>query len=102
MHFVVVDLKTRCLVKHPRTRRETYNTERAAKAAKTRLTKIDMDAYLAGKKYPRSDYEVMNEATYKAQVPMREVTNLMTGEKCLERADTPWHCSVASETYWSS
>jgi hypothetical protein len=102
MQFVVIDLKTRCLVKHPRTRKETYSTERAAKAAKTRLTKIDMDAYLAGKKYPRSDYEVMDEATYKAQVPMREVTNLMTGATVLERADTPWHCSVGSESYWSS
>lgn len=102
MHFVVVDLKTRCLVKHPRTSKETYNTERAAKAAKTRLINIDIDAYLAGNKRPRRDYSVMDIDTYNSQVPMREVTNLMTGEKCLERADTPWHCSVGSESYWSS
>lgn len=32
----------------------------------------------------------------------RTVTNLMTGELVKERLDTPFHCSVASETYWSS
>jgi hypothetical protein len=94
MHFVVVDLKTRCLVKHPRTRRETYNTERAARAALTRLAKTGNFSPLG--------LGVMDESTYKAQVPMREVTNLLTGATVLERADTPWHCSVASESYWSS
>lgn len=32
----------------------------------------------------------------------RTVRNAMTGEQVLERYDTPWSCSVASETYWCS
>lgn len=89
MNFVVVNMSTRCAVKHPRTRRETYSTEAAARAAKTRMEKT-----------LRTPLEVMTGDAYRAQVPMREVTNLMTGAVCLEPADTPWHCSVASESYW--
>jgi hypothetical protein len=32
----------------------------------------------------------------------REVKNIMTGSTVRERYDTPYSCSVASETYWSS
>lgn len=102
MGYVVVDKSTRCKVCHPRSGREWYETPAAARAAMTRLVKIDMDAYLNKGKYPRTDYEVMEERDYEKQVPMREVRNLMTGQLVMERADTPWSCSVASESYWSS
>ena len=29
-------------------------------------------------------------------------TNLMSGMPVKERYDQPWHCSVASDAYWSS
>ena len=32
----------------------------------------------------------------------REVTNMMAGKTILERYDTPFACSVGSETYWSA
>jgi len=32
----------------------------------------------------------------------RTVLNLMTREPVQERYDTPWSCSVASESYWSA
>lgn len=32
----------------------------------------------------------------------REVTNMMTGKTLLERYDTPFACSVGSESYWSN
>ena len=32
----------------------------------------------------------------------REVTNMMTGKTILERYDTPFACSVASDNYWQS
>ena len=102
MSYVVVDTNTRCAVTHPRTNKRVYETVSAARAAMTRLVKIDMELYVSGKKYPRTDYEVMDTASYTAQVPMIEVTNLMTGKRVMERADTPWTCSVASESYWSS
>ncbi len=91
--FVVVDTHTRCKVKHPRTGKETYETYRAARAAATRISKI---------KDSMGSFLVMDVASYEAQVPMREVTNLMTGQIVQERADLPWHCSVASESYWSN
>lgn len=70
----------------------SYKTVAAAKAALTR-------ARGAGHTL-ESEWEIMEEQAYEAQVPWVEVTNRMTGEKVLERADTPWHCSVASESYW--
>lgn len=69
-----------------------YKTEAAAKAA---LTKVRAKCHTL-----ESEWEVMEEQAYHAQVPWVEVTNRMTGEKVMERADTPWHCSVASESYW--
>lgn len=31
-----------------------------------------------------------------------EKTHLLTGEKFMERYDTPYYCSPSSETYWST
>lgn len=89
MSFVVVNTASRCAVRHPRSGRETYSTEAAARAARTRM-----------EKKMNTPLEVMGVQEYRAQVPMREVRNLLTGAVVLERADTPWHCSVASESYW--
>jgi len=102
MNYVVVDAKTRCAVRHPETRKEVYATQAAAKAAATRmLARGALERLKDGtSRYP-SEVEVMDTVTYAAQVPMREVTNLMTGKKVMERADTPWSCSVASESFWS-
>ena len=91
--FVVVDTHTKCKVRHPGTGKETYATERAARAAATRIGKV---------KDTLGAFVVMDVSTYEAQVPMREVVNLMTGQPVWERADLPWSCSVASESYWSS
>ena len=35
------------------------------------------------------------------EVKMVERTNLMTGKKYMEPANTPLYCSPSSETYWS-
>lgn len=72
----------------------SYATEAAARAALTR--------YRGGRAGLGDDWEIMEERAYAAQVPMREVRNLMTGKMVMEPADTPWSCSVASESYWSS
>ena len=92
--FVVVDMNTKCLVPYPSTGRDMYVTKAAAQAALTRIMKMQSGNHL--------NLEVMDMATYQAQVPMREVVNLMTGQTVQERADTPWSCSVASESYWSA
>jgi hypothetical protein len=36
------------------------------------------------------------------QPAMVERTNIMTGKKFFEPADTPYYCSPSSETYWSA
>lgn len=90
MH-VVVNARTRCSVVHRKTRQEFYRTESAAKAARTRFVR-------GGEKDPLL---VMEVAAYRAQVPMKTVTNLMTGLPIEIPADTPLSCDPSSETYWS-
>lgn len=102
MSFVVVDMSTRCAVRHPRTGRTTYSTEASARAAKTRFVREDMDAYLNHTKYPRTDYEVMTSDAYRAQVPMITVKNLISGKDVQIPADTPWSCRPDSDSYWSA
>ena len=93
MAYVVVDTATRCKISHPRTRVGTWATERAAKAAATRISKIqDFKGGLV----------VMDWDTYKTQVPMIEVINLMSGKPVTIPADTPWSCRPDSESYWSA
>ena len=91
MNFVVVNMSTRCAVKHPRTRRETYSTEAAARAAKTRMEKT-----------LRTPLEVMTRDAYHAQVPMITVKNLISGKDVQIPADTPWGCRPDSESYYSA
>jgi len=38
---------------------------------------------------------------YEIHVTMVEQTNMMGGGKFMERYDTPYYCSPASESYWS-
>jgi hypothetical protein len=38
---------------------------------------------------------------YEIHVTMVEKTNMMGGGKFMERFDTPYYCSPASESYWS-
>ena len=46
--------------------------------------------------------EVLTQEQYDAEFGvMVERTNLMTGEKYMERKDTPYYCSPASKAYWS-
>ena len=93
MGYVLVNKQTRVRHLHLPKAGGTYKTAGHAAAALRRYDGQQLDA---------SEWEVMEIAAYEKQVPMREVTNLMTGKKVMERADTPWHCSVASESYWSN
>ena len=94
--FVIVDSATKCSFTNPRTRVEHYSTERAAKSAITRISKM-----LAGWGRKVPNFFVMEHGAYVAQVPMITVTNLMTGLPVTIRADTPACCDPSTETYWS-
>ena len=94
MSYVIVDVATRCRVMYRATRTDSWATERAAKAALTRMVKTTG--------YLRSELAVMECSDYYAQVPMVERVNLMTGKTYMERADTPYYFSPSSESYWSA
>lgn len=50
---------------------------------------------------PANSYSVAHIEVYsKLKFAKVEVINIMTGQKVLEDINTPWHCSVASESYW--
>lgn len=94
MGYVLVDKRLRTRHYNMPQGGGSYKTRAAAQAALTR-------AIMNSRVIP-DQYEVMEIGEYHAQVPMREVVNLMTGKTVLERADIPYSCSVASEAYWSN
>lgn len=95
--FVIVDSATRCKFTHPKTFVEYYKTERAAKSAITRISKLLANW---GREVP--SFEVMETAAYRAQVPMITVTNLMTGKPVTIPADQRGSCcDPSTERYWS-
>ena len=70
----------------------TFKTVGAAKAAITRKKK----------KFPNGNwdrYEIMTIAEWDERRPLREVTNIRSGGKVMEKAGTPSFLSVASEAY---
>ena len=68
----------------------------AAKAALTRTAKKDP-------KINRDDFLVAEYDQFHSTIEKTEmVTNIMTGSQVPERVNTPWHCSVQSESYWSA
>lgn len=92
MVYVVVDSSTRCKIAHPRTGVDYYATERAAKAAATRISKLkDFMGKLV----------IMDSVTYREQVPQIEVISIMSGKAVMIAADTPWHCRPDAESHWS-
>lgn len=73
---------------------KTYDTLQGAKAALTRKY---------SKHYPNA--QIMDNEEFKAHKlnePYKEVINLMTGEKVMEKVSTPSYLSVSSEAYWSA
>ena len=72
-----------------------FATEAAAKAALTRAAKKDNTLI-------KADYAISETENFYDNIElMVERTNMMAGQKYMERANTPISCSPASETYWS-
>jgi hypothetical protein len=89
MGYVVVHRATNRLMFNDR----EFPTERGAKIALTRA--CNRDGY-----YPL-DYCVMDADEYYDNIPMVERVNLMSGEKYMEKANTPSYMSPSCESYWS-
>ena len=74
---------------------ESYATERAAKAARTRFLKAQMV-------YGAEDIAIAEAREFYNNIEKKRIVkNLMTGEDVEIDANTPWCCNPASETYWS-
>jgi hypothetical protein len=93
MAYVVYNINTTAIVTERAYGKQYYATEAAAKAAKTRICrkKNIEDAVLAVQG---------SEAYHLLIAGTREVVNIMTGKTVRESVNTPWSCSVASESYW--
>lgn len=86
---------------------EVYKRDRRVRGGLKLVEKIDyenmsgnamMDEMkdLYNHRFPRSKYSLDFVETWVTR------KNALTGEEFQERYDTPYHCSAASETYWSS
>ena len=94
MAYVVYNIETTQTVNEKRWGRETYKTEAAAKAARTRMIKRS--------KYLANTLAISDVAFYTKHVAKTVTrTNLMTGNTYQESVNTPLCCSPSSETYWS-
>ena len=94
MAYVVYNIETTQTVNEKRFGRETYKTEAAAKAARTRMIKRI--------KFDPTQLAIAEVAFYTKHVAKTVTrTNLMTGKTYQESVNTPMCCSPSSETYWS-
>ena len=94
MAYVVYNIETTQTVNEKRFGRETYKTEAAAKAARTRMIKRI--------KFDPNQLAVAEVAFYTQNIATTVTrTNLMTGKTYQESVNTPMCCSPSSETYWS-
>ena len=86
---------------------EVYKKDRRVKSGEKLIGKYDYTNVsgnwmmeeirdLQWRLYPRDKYRLEFTETFV------ERTNVVTGEKFMERYDTPYYCSPRSETYWSA
>ena len=94
MTYVVYNIGTTQTVNEKRWGRETFKTEAAAKAARTRMIKKW--------KHDPAQLAVAEVAHYTQNIAGTVTrVNMMTGKTYEESVNTPHCCSPASETYWS-
>lgn len=99
MSYVIYDTNSTVILRDPRTRKEYYKTERAAKAARTRILRRLEDA---GDDRFNNDYAIAEVQDFLENIEKQvERVNLMTRKKYMERINEPRCTSPASELYWS-
>ena len=79
---------------------EVYKLDKRVKGGRKLVAK--MDYHCEDLRVIENDFPV--KRGYIREIHDTYVTrrNLMTGQEFQERYDTPWTCSPASESYWSS
>jgi len=86
---------------------EIYKMDRRVKEGQRLVGKYDYDrADKAAMEREIADlfptYRKRDGYIFNVVETYREVTNMITGKTILERYDTPFACSVGSESYWSA
>ena len=85
---------------------EVYQADRRFKSGETMVNKQDLefDTLEEAQAWGPEFYAKDLGRSYRFEVYETYVTrkNLMSGMLVKERYDQPYHCSVASESYWSS
>lgn len=97
--FVVYNTETTRIETEKRWGKESYKTEAAAKAARTRmLRKLKMGKPI----WKPEDLAVAEVGYYSKNIEkMVKRVNMMSGKEYYESVNTPNYCSPASEAYWS-
>lgn len=97
--FVVYNTETTRIETEKRWGKESYKTEAAAKAARTRmLRKLKMGKPI----WKPEDLAVAEANHYSKNIEkMVKRVNMMSGKEYYESVNTPNYCSPASEAYWS-
>ncbi len=93
MAYVVYNVESTAIVTERAYGKQYYATEAAAKAAKTRICRK--------KNIAENQLAVQDSKMYQMLIAgTHMVRNALTGELVEESVNTPWNCSVASESYW--
>jgi hypothetical protein len=75
--------------------RQSYKTMAAARAALTRIAKVEPD-------YDPTRYAIAETGVFHDLIEKTVVKkSAMDGKEFEERVNTPYYCSPSSETYWS-
>ena len=82
---------------------EIYKKDARTKKGERMVSKVDYDSdNLSMLEHTvKHTWRASQGYRYEIHVTMVEKTNMMGGGKFLERYDTPYFCSPASESYWS-
>jgi len=89
MTYVVFNTDTTVLMDQ-----RQHKTERAAKMALTRAVNQGH--------FRREDMTIATYSDFKLVEKSHVVKHALTGKDVVEAVNTPYHCSVASESYWAN
>ena len=100
--FVIYEKSTTKIIevyrKNSYSKKTSYKTMSAAKAALTRITKARKE--IGG--FDIFDLAIAEYNYYLTKIEKQvEKTNMMTGKKYMESINTPGYMSPSSEAYWS-
>lgn len=102
MGYVVYEVESTRIIAEKRWGKDSYATEGAAKAARTRMLKKPRRVNGSVFTYKPEELAVAEVSHYRANIEkMVERINMMSGKKYIESINTPNYCSPSSEAYWS-